>query len=105
MNKVQHTAVLQPGAREPGGGKGGQLPPNFLSQWDGYACAPPKIWQSLGISTPPPPQEKNRSRAPDCSCCVTSHMCQRVNNLIQVTARALHLLFWLFICGGPLKDT
>ena len=21
-------------------GQGGQLPPNFLSQWDGYACAP-----------------------------------------------------------------
>ena len=27
-----------PGAREPGGG-GGQLPPNFLSQWDAGAYA------------------------------------------------------------------
>ena len=25
---------------EAGGGARGQLPPNFLSQWDGYACAP-----------------------------------------------------------------
>ena len=24
-----------------GGGKGGNCPPNFLSQWNGYACAPP----------------------------------------------------------------
>ena len=39
---------LQAGAREPGGGARGAIaPPNFLSQWDGYACAPPKIWQSL----------------------------------------------------------
>ena len=29
------------GRGSPGGGQGGQLPPNFLSQWDGYACAPP----------------------------------------------------------------
>ena len=30
-----------PGAWEPGGGgQGGQLPPNFLSQGDGYACGP-----------------------------------------------------------------
>ena len=48
------------GAREPGGGgKGGNCPPNFLSQWDGYACPPPpKIWQSLGISTLLPPKNK-----------------------------------------------
>ena len=26
--------------RGSGAGGGGQLPPNFLSQWDGYACAP-----------------------------------------------------------------
>ena len=34
-----------PGAREPGGGggKGAIAPPNFLSQWDGYACAPLKF--------------------------------------------------------------
>ena len=41
-----------------GGGPRGAIapPPNFLSQWDGYACAPPpKIWQSLGISTLLPP--------------------------------------------------
>ena len=58
--------LIRAGAREPGGGKGGN-PPNFLSQWDGYACAPPKFCQSLGISTflPPPPPEKNRSRAPE----------------------------------------
>ena len=56
---------LTSGAREPGGGgQGGQLPPNFLSQWDGYACAPPKIWQSLGMSTLLPPPSKNRSCAP-----------------------------------------
>ena len=29
------------GAGAGGGGQGGQLPPNFLSQGDGYACAPP----------------------------------------------------------------
>ena len=45
------------------GGQGGNCPPpNFLSQWDGYACAhppPPNFFQSLGISTfLPPPQKK-----------------------------------------------
>ena len=57
--------LLLPGAREPGGGKGVNCPPpNFLSQWDGYACAPPKIWQSLGMSTllPPPPRKKSFPR-------------------------------------------
>ena len=56
-------------------GGGGNCPPNFLSEGDEYACAPPKFWQSLGISTclppPPPPQEKNRSRAPAATLGVT----------------------------------
>ena len=31
------------GAGAGGGGKGGNCPPNLLSQWDGYACAPPPL--------------------------------------------------------------
>ena len=59
---------LASGAREPGR-QGGQLPPppNFLSEGDVYACAPPKFWQSLGISTclpPPPPPKKKIVPAP-----------------------------------------
>ena len=38
------------GAGVGGGGQGGQLPPNFLSQWDGYACAPPLKFGILGVS-------------------------------------------------------
>ena len=50
-------------------GDGGQLPlPNFLSQWDGYAYAPPKFWQSLGISTFLPPPKKKIVPAPLCVC-------------------------------------
>ena len=45
----------------------GRGPPNFLSQWDGYACAPLNFgnhYRHINIFAPPP--EKNRSRAPVC---------------------------------------
>ena len=32
---------MGPGAWEPGGGGKGAIAPNFLSQWDEYACGPP----------------------------------------------------------------
>ena len=68
MTEASHVRPISSdrGAGAGGGGKGGQLPPpNFLSEGDEYACAPPpKFWQSLGISTCLPPQDKNRSRAP-----------------------------------------
>ena len=42
------------GAGAGGGGASGQFPPpNFLSQCDGYACAPPKCWH-INIFAPPP---------------------------------------------------
>ena len=55
------------GAREPGGGGArGQLHPQLFVSMGWICLCPPKIWQSLGISTllPPPPPRKNRSRAP-----------------------------------------
>ena len=36
------TAVV-PGAQESGAARGGNCPPNFLSQWDEYACVPLNI--------------------------------------------------------------
>ena len=39
-----HICYMESGAREQGGGQRGQFPPpNFLSQWDEYACAPPPL--------------------------------------------------------------
>ena len=48
------------------GGARGQLPPpQFLSQWDGYACAPLNFANHQAYQHPPPQKkEKNRSRAP-----------------------------------------
>ena len=63
-----HTAVLLSaptergrGAGAGGGGKGGNCPPNFLSQWDGYACAPLKFGNhyTRHINTFAPPPSRN----------------------------------------------
>ena len=45
------------------GSQGGNYPPppNFLSQWDGYACAPPLNFgnhQAYVHFCPPPPKKK-----------------------------------------------
>ena len=51
-----------------GGARGA---PDFLSQGDGYACAPPpKFWQSLGISTFLPPPKKKSFPSPCLYTCV-----------------------------------
>ena len=53
------------GAGAGGGGQGGAIaPPTFCLKGMNMPVSPPKFWQSLGISTCLPPQEKNRSRAP-----------------------------------------
>ena len=57
--------VFYAGAREPGvGGKGGNCPPTFCLNGMDMPVPPPKIWQSLGISTllPPPPRKKSFPR-------------------------------------------
>ena len=47
------------GAREPGGGARGAIaPPTFCLNGMDMPVPPPKIWQSLGISTLLPPKNK-----------------------------------------------
>ena len=63
--KTPQTSIYSQGCGSRGGPRGA-IAPTFCLNGMAMPVPPPKFWQSLGMSTflPPPPQEKNRSRAP-----------------------------------------